>query len=430
MERIKTRRRAVKAATLKDWTARLPAHNGDLLRLKLTTAVVSCEGCWADWRSKWQESLRQMVNITTVEVVVKDCDQAETEIVARLYQVLSDFGGLSNLRSLRIQGCCHAMPISVLVGLLQQSAQLTELHLARVELCGNPTGLESLTSSVSKHAALKTVKLHSCAFNQTLAQQDKNSDKHDIAFLDSIMAGVAASQSLEYLFLAPTSPSALGSLSCESIQALRRATQLTSLCIYDEIDNFFIKDEQKKLSPLDALTDLLASNHGGLKQLHVPFLPTRHYCQQLHKVLQSNTTLRGLALETFGRGQDREPLTLLAQGLEENCHLEHFALLGPASRIREEPNLVQSFAHILEVNYTLQELNIVDLMMSPGIRERVDFLSQLNVKGRRHWIQDKYQNQQNVDVQVTLLEELAQETDDVFYYLSHMNPSLIGNLIR
>lgn len=438
MQRVKTRRRVAKAATLKDWATRLPNHKGDLLRLKLTTAVVKAGDagkacCWADWRGQWQGALRQMANIATVEVVVKDCDQqAETEeTVARLYQVLTDFGGLPNLKSLHVQGFCRAMPISVVAGLLQQSARLTELRLAHVELSGNPTDLEAFTSSLSKHAALKNLKLHSCAFYKTLDPQGKNSDQPDTAFLDSIMAGVALSESLEYLYLAPTSPSALGSVSCQSIQALRQATQLTSLCFYDEIDDFFTKGpHNKNLSPLDALTDLLASNQTALKQLHLPFLPTRHYCQQLHKALRSNTTLRGLALETFDQGpRDREPLALVAQGLEENSHLEHFALLGPASRIRDNPDLLQSFAHVLEVNYTLQELNIADLMTSPGIRERVDFLSQLNVKGRRHWIQDKYQNHQNLDAQIRLLQHLAQETDDVFYYLSHMNPSLIGNLI-
>ena len=187
---------------------------------------------------------------------------------------------------------------------------------------------------------------------------------------------------------------------------------------------------KQALSPLQTLLAMLASNQTQLSLLHIPFYPNETNCRALQTTLTHNTTLRGLSLRTYADCRFPEPLTLIAQALaKNNSTLEEFEFLG-SMRIRN-PGILQEFAQILEVNYTLQELVLFELVTSRNHSPEMNYHAKLNQHGRKQWLQEMYQNnleKDAVEARMEFLEQLAKDQDDLFYYLSRMNPSFLQSI--
>lgn len=92
-------------------------------------------------------------------------------------------------------------------------------------------------------------------------------------------------------------------------------------------------------------------------------------------------------------------------------------------------SIVQEFADVVLVNYTLQEMVLYELITSPKHKNVIQYHTKLNQRGRKQWLQDIYRNDGKVTTNsVMQLEQLAQDVDCLYYYLSQMNPSILQHL--
>lgn len=405
---------------------RVDHHGGGPFRLKLTPNTTGT----SEERKMLQQSLSQNTRILSVDLRVMHMPNQGNLItqsaIEEMYQVLADVGNLPNMSILKISGYCEAFPVAVLTNLLQKATNLTTLVLTSVKFCGNQTEVKAFSEAVATHASLADLRLLDC---QMVRGEGVEFDSH---FLDIILEGVAASPRMDSLSLSPTRPNSMGNLSTYAIQ---NCASLKSLRL-GSIGTLFEQDTKTNRSPFEALMTLLASNQTNLAFLYVPFHAETRNCQAAKTMLIHNTTLQELALRTFTdyAGND---LGLVAQALRINSTLLGFELLGPM-RVKD-PALLQEFAQVLEVNYALHDLVLFELVVHAQHNATMSYQAKLNQHGRKHWLEEMYANHHgndatkannNTKVQNSLafLQQLAQDPDDVYYYLSRMNPSFLENL--
>ena len=349
--------------------------------------------------SACRRRLEISTNVRDVAVKVLRA-QYETgfEKTKTLFQGLRDLKKLKNLSfEPKDENNPCVVLLQTLTAALSHSHNLKDLYIGNVTLQG--FSLEEIAAFISclrQRQSLEEIALVGC----------KISPIARTPYLDSIVRGIVDLPQLRVVQLQATAMDSLGTLSSAAVSALCQCKTLREL----NLVGFDLTDDQ-------FMTAARALETGKrLQELSLAFCNFNIVTSAaLAKMLRRNSTLKLLELTPKDRIEEKL-LIQIAEALEENTSLTHFALDGDFGPITAPTK--DAFERMLEENFVLESFR---LYTSVQPYPEFQMYLRLNKVGRKHLLSHKGRPQRNDWLDT--IHHVNDSLDCIFYCLS-VNPFL------
>ena len=349
--------------------------------------------------SAYRRRLEISANVRDVAVKVFDVPNSTAGAnVKTLFQGLRD---LKKLKTLSFESKDENNPgagvSETLTAGLSHVHNVKDLYIGNVSLKGfSGQEIAAFASCIRRRQSLEEVALVGC----------KLSPIARTPFLDPLVRGMVDLPQLRVVHLQATAMDSLGTLSSEAVSALCQCKTLKELKLY----RFDLTDDQ-------FMTAARALETG--KRLEELSLGSCNFTivtsSALAKMLRRNSTLKLLEL-TPKESIEEKLLIQIAEALEENTSLTHFALDGDFGPITEPTK--DAFERMLEENFMLESFRLYTHLQP--VPEFQMYL-RLNKVGRKHLLNPKG-NPLRHDWLDTI-HHVSDNLDCIFYCLS-VNPFL------
>lgn len=367
---------------------------------------MSCADDIEDVGFSWKVELEEGVNFTELEselqknLLATGVDLCVHDSIAQIpcAEVVSFFNrlacslnGLKRLECYPGAGSYNSFPIEALcAAVLESQNKLEVLYVYHLELYGDTKMFRAFADQLESCHALKEVCFIDCRL----------SSNHGFAF-DPVVRALGSLKSLQVAALWADD---LGHLTTDSLTKLCRSTTCERLMIlgFDLVD------------PDISLVFNELSRNQSLRRLNISCsrIGTTG-CRALSRMLQRNSKLEKLQID-LDVLEDEDDLKEVANGLRTNSTLNYLKLSGPSSGSSDMVDLQKAFESMLEHNFSLRSLSILDGEVSSPT---MDLYLKLNCCGR----QKVFHNSGGTTEWDPWLDALVHSNSDIsclFYFLS------------
>lgn len=353
--------------------------------------------------SAYKRRVEISTNVRDVAVKVVDASASSSFVITNgsvrtLFQGLRD---LKKLKSLSFESKDEKKPGTVLIQTLTAAVthahNLKDLYIGNVTLEGfSDKQIAAFTNCLRRRQSLEEFVLVGCKFAAAARTP----------YLDPLVRRLVDLPQLRVVHLQATAIDSLGTLSSAAVSALFQCKTLKELKLYQ----FDLTDDQ-------FMTATRAMETG--KRLEELSLGSCNFTivtsSALAKMLRRNSALKVLEL-TPKKSIEEKLLIQIAEALEENTSLSHFAIDGDFGPITEPTK--DAFERMLEENYALESFRLYTHRQP---MPQFQMYLRLNRVGRKHLLDPKGSPLRNDWLDA--LHHVSDSLDCIFYCLS-VNPFL------
>lgn len=346
----------------------------------------------------YRRRFKVSTNVRDVSVKVPDTpSQTASERTKSLFR------GMRNLKKLkavsfesRDENSPGSIPVQTLSAAVTHSRNLKDFFIGNLIIRGNAQDLSALSVVIRRRQSLEEFALVGCRFTEATRAPA----------LDALVRGMVDLPQIRVVHIQATALNHLGTLTSPAVSALCHSKTLKELKLlpFDLTDDQFMT-ATRSLETNKTLEEL------SLGICNFTVVTTA----ALAKMLRRNSILTWLELTPKGRIEDKL-LMQIAEALDENTSLRHFALHGDFGPISQP--VKDAFERMLEENYMIQSFKLYS--GSENIQEFQMYL-RLNQVGRNHLLDPK-SRVSRMDW-VNAVHHVNDSLDCIFYCLS-VNPFL------